>query len=143
VRSREQLAWAAGFFEGEGCIGLNHTSGKQRPQLVLSVGQVDPWPMERFVEAVGIGASRYVETRWAPTQQNVYRYRIVSFEKVQAVVAMLWPWLSPRRKQQYRTMLARHLDWVPLTQQPGVVDRRRGQWRREMVDGRWIRTRVA
>jgi hypothetical protein len=142
MRTREELAWAAGFFEGEGCITLSHTSGKQRPQLVLMVSQVDPWPMERFVEAVGIGTAQYVEPRWAPRQQNVYRYRIVSFEKCQAVIAMLWPWLSPRRKETYLTKLARWRDWVPLTER-GATDRRRGQWRREMVDGRWVRSRVA
>ena len=97
--------------------------------------------MERFLEAVGVGAKQYVEIKPQHHQQNIYRYRVLSFERVQAVMAMLWPWLSPRRKDRYMECLARQMEWVaPVL--AGAPDGRRGKWRRDFVDGVWVRTRV-
>ena len=48
--SREQqLAWAAGFFEGEGCIK------KDKCYQVLSINNTDKDVMERFISIVGYG----------------------------------------------------------------------------------------
>jgi hypothetical protein len=43
------LAWAAGFFEGEGSVT---TSGGR---LVLRVNQTHPEPVERFATTIGLG----------------------------------------------------------------------------------------
>src|SRR5690349_14646134 len=55
--SEVELAWAAGFFEGEGCVYL--APGNLRPYLRIHIGQVDDrLPLDRFVEAVGAGRVR-------------------------------------------------------------------------------------
>lgn len=50
-----EAAWAAGFFEGEGCVTRNNN--KPKPSLALSVAQshdrVDE--LRRFITAVGAG----------------------------------------------------------------------------------------
>lgn len=35
----------------------------------------------------------------------MWRWGITKFEHIQAVVAMLWPWLSDYRKEQYKTFV--------------------------------------
>src|SRR5262245_54541960 len=51
----EDLAWAAGFFDGEGTIVINRRPGRRSPsfQLFLGVGQVDRMPLDALVEIVG------------------------------------------------------------------------------------------
>lgn len=44
-----ELAWAAGFFDGEGCITLS------RGIPVVSIAQVERTPLERFMNAVELG----------------------------------------------------------------------------------------
>ena len=50
------LAWAAGFFDGEGCIRVNGAS------IRIVVSQVDPAPIVRFRELFG-GQIRHVTFR--------------------------------------------------------------------------------
>src|SRR5258708_1520938 len=53
---REQLAWAAGFYDGEGCVGCYRTGGRAKPSsLNMSVTQKGSEPLERFQRAVGLG----------------------------------------------------------------------------------------
>lgn len=96
MRTREEIAWAAGFFEGEGCI-----SPRRDGTITVSIGQ--NWEnvesLRRFCDALGIGSlyGPYVRTGYRPYGQ----VHLHSFEYAQAVIAMLWPWLSRSRKDQY------------------------------------------
>ena len=50
---REELAWAAGFFDGEGSTILTTKTDKRLGQLSLSVAQsADPETLYRFRDAV-------------------------------------------------------------------------------------------
>lgn len=60
-----ELAWAAGFFEGEGCVYLDIPASLRKknstllPYLRLNITQVDDrWPLDRFAAAVGRGIVR-------------------------------------------------------------------------------------
>jgi hypothetical protein len=113
MRSREDLAWAAGFYEGEGTIALSgphywvkgekRLRKTRRPQM--RIGQVDREPLDRFVAATGIGyvhgPFHHENKKW----QSYYQLVVTGFEKSQALVALLWPWLSERRKQQAMAVL--------------------------------------
>jgi hypothetical protein len=44
-------AWAAGFFDGEGCFSYSQ-AGRYAS---ASIGQSERWPLERFQEATGLG----------------------------------------------------------------------------------------
>lgn len=112
MRTREELAWAAGIFDGEGyvaCKAYPVASNPQRrnPRMVMSVSQYhDAEVINRFHEAVGIGGitSRVI----ARSGSTEYVWRVQSFEGVQAAVAILWPWLSgPKRAQATQALLSR------------------------------------
>jgi hypothetical protein len=90
---REELAWAAGFFDGEGCVSLD----KYAPRIHMP--QIDRRVLERFQSAVmGLGSitGPYANRNWTPR----YRYTTGGLEATQAVIAMLWQWLGPVKREQ-------------------------------------------
>jgi hypothetical protein len=94
--SKLDIAWAAGFYEGEGCI----YTPKKHLGTQLSVAQKESECLERLQMIFRFG------TIDPPGKGNTcYRWRVTSFERVQAVIAMLWPWLSERRRVQARDAL--------------------------------------
>lgn len=111
MRTREELAWAAGIFDGEGYIGckaypLASNPDRCNPKLVMSVSQYyDDEVTRRFREAVGVGT---LNSRVIPRNGHTeYVWRVYAAEKVQAAVAMLWPWLSgPKRAQATQALLS-------------------------------------
>ncbi len=102
VINREELAWAAGFFDGEGCTVLQRSKKHPRTYLYTSLTQVNLEPLKRFHNAVGgLGViyGPYTHGRgrnWAP----IHKWHTNKFEHSQAVLAMLWSFLSaPKRAQ--------------------------------------------
>jgi hypothetical protein len=110
IPNREELAWAAGFFDGEGstCGGV---SRKGAAWLTMPIHQLtdssdDPnsSTLERFRNAVG-GLGRIYERR---ERADMHVWTVGAFEDVQAVGAMLWPFLSqPKQKQFSKALEAR------------------------------------
>ena len=91
------IAWAAGVFEGEGCF-VSALNNGHTPYPKAAVKMTDEDTVRRFGEAVGFG---YVTGPHQPSISHWKRYwawHIHGFEKVQALYAMFYPWLSQRRK---------------------------------------------
>lgn len=97
-----ELAWAAGFFDGEGCTTAHVV---RRPQynkvyrsLALEVVQKDRRPLDRFAQALGLGKI-YGPYR-SQREMHLWRARAADAE---AALALLWPFLSePKREQAER-----------------------------------------
>lgn len=105
-----ELAWAAGFFDGEGCT-IIHT---KNPSIVVYVSQKEPTTLERFVSAVRVGKVYFSKN---------YGMWQVSLTSKTAIVALgrLWPYLSqPKRTQALVALdrLTERLDGRPLPTQP-------------------------
>lgn len=101
--SREELAYAGGLFEGEGYFILR--SGSHTQRSAAGINMTDREPLERFQAAVGIGTiigPRDV----GPGRKPIYVWAVHTRERVQALVAMLWPWLGPRRRSRAREVLS-------------------------------------
>lgn len=64
----------------------------------------DERPVRDFARILGVGGV-YFQERRDDRHKPVYRWACGSFEDVQAVAAMLWPWLSDRRRDQIRHAL--------------------------------------
>jgi len=135
--NREQLAWAAGFYDGEGCTSLRRSRyvsdrGLRRLYLtpILSVGQVRLEPLIRFQEAVeGFGVVSGPVARSNPKHQPQYRWVCSPWRDTQAVIAMLWPFLSgPKREQAARILRDFNERIGPRLRPP-------------MVNGRYVRCR--
>lgn len=106
--NREELAWAAGFFDGEGHCGYrNITNGYPyhtiHRAISLSVGQRYEEPLLRFQIAVlGLGKIYY---RKDALSKPKFSWRTGKWENVQAISVMLWPFLcSIKQHQIYEAM---------------------------------------
>lgn len=121
--NREALAWAAGFFDGEGTAVLanlnstrtNPTTGRRRdyPTPTLAVTQhFDPATIHRFHEAVGgLGKVYGPHTSKGTANHPRWSWSVRRPHEVIAVVAMLWSFLTqPKREQILRTMRPYLLD---------------------------------
>jgi hypothetical protein len=94
--NREDLAWAAGLFDGEGNVGFYN-----RVHIMMNISQCDRWVLDRFQTIVGRGAiygpyPRSVNRNWTP----IHAYSVGKYEDVQYIVALLWRWLSPVKRAQ-------------------------------------------
>lgn len=98
----EDLHWAAGFLEGEGCFSF---SGKG---LKIQVAQVQRWPLERLLKLFGGGISQQ-RTQRKPTHQICSQWYLSGFQAA-ALMMTIYPLLSPRRQNQIKQALA---EWHP------------------------------
>jgi len=87
----EQLAWAAGLFEGEGTVTL--CGGRPR----LAVKMNDEQAVRRFAETVKAGK---VYGPYGPYKSSLAKRQhfvwIGEKGAAEMVAALLWPWLGPR-----------------------------------------------
>jgi hypothetical protein len=91
-----EIAWASGFFDGEGSIQVSGKFPNSRV-IQIRVSQTDRRPLERFKEAVCCGN---LTRDWG----NVSRWQ-VSGKKAIDVLEMMWPYMSdPKKEQAIRIM---------------------------------------
>lgn len=97
--SETELAWAAGFFDGEGCVRFR--TCKSRPNrsreygvLSIQVSQVHREPLDRFRAAVGVGTVKGPYGPYKTTKQAYFSYSIVGKNAIEAF-GRLRPYLSP------------------------------------------------
>lgn len=88
------LAWAAGFIEGEGSFS---TDSKQN-SISVQVSQVQWWPLEKLQQLFG-GTVYPVHRCLRPGQSPYSRWR-VSGPRAAGVAMTLWTFLSPKRRSQ-------------------------------------------
>jgi hypothetical protein len=97
-------AWAAGFVDGEGSFHWNANSpGYGIPRF--SVAQVDSEPMLRLIELFP-----FLKYRHAPGRNGCKDQHILTangYEKVQYLLAVLWPWLSQFKRDDAVRVLSR------------------------------------
>lgn len=99
------LAWAAGFFDAEGCF-----SSTARVGVSASITQTDRELLDRFRGVVGFGnVYGPYETKASDgfRRKPHYFYKAHGRERVQALLAMLWIWLGTAKRQQALD----RLDW--------------------------------
>jgi len=94
-----EWAWAAGVFEGEGCITSCYTdSGKKYRRAILKVAMTDLDTMQRLAELWGVkvvGPYQY-----AGRAIPIYVVQTTAKAKVEQIMAEFWPYLGGRRKSR-------------------------------------------
>src|SRR5258708_6300810 len=102
-----ELAWAAGFFDGEGNVGcVKHESRKQATYLRIhaQIAQVDRRVLDRFHRAVGVG---HVRGPYQPSgnRRPVFCWSTQSKFGVETVALLLSPYLGEIKQEQFRQSL--------------------------------------
>ena len=101
-----ELAWAAGFFDGEGSVSVHCDKRPGRtPSFRLEIEQVDIRPLERFQRAVGgFGNLSKRSGPRAPNRRVLFRL-YASNEPALRIAVAIWPHLSePKREQITRVI---------------------------------------
>lgn len=102
---REDLAWAAGLFDGEGYSGVQLVSRARRTtperNIHVTITQREREVLDKFQEAVGVGRVYTTTNRG----KVLYCFDTGKFEHVQHILAVLWPWLCIHKKVQAMTTL--------------------------------------
>jgi hypothetical protein len=107
MENKTEIAWAAGFFDGEGHTGAMTVDGKHtRPYLRVQVGQIDRRVLDRFCAAVGAGKvggpyGPYISHTSGKTPGTKPHYVFHAYrEEGEKVLRILWPYLSDVKKEQ-------------------------------------------
>jgi len=116
---REQLAWAAGFFVGEGTTNYCESNGSRN--LKISIPQVEREPLDRFATIVGFGKIYGPYAARTAKSRPQFLYHINGFEKCQALIALLWFWLSTAKKQQACRALLAKKEFRPRTTKKRIL----------------------
>lgn len=104
-----ELAWAAGFYDGEGCITLHKSkhSGKNWKYPNIHIGQVDRRPLDRFLKAIGVG---HIYGPYRHSKNTNAKERFDLFvrkqDEVLHVISSLWNFLSEPKKEQIKEVMS-------------------------------------
>lgn len=98
--SRENLAWAAGLFEGEGCIFVSKKKG-----ITLYLSMTDEDVVRKIHSTMGVGKVNGPYKQVAGTSRKesykpAWTWSVGRAEMVQAVLAAFWCFLGERRKRK-------------------------------------------
>jgi hypothetical protein len=118
----EQVAWCGGFWEGEG------TFSRAGRALTARLANTELELVERVHRTLGTGHiyGPYTKGGRTPRKKPQWVYTTSGFEEMQAILAILWPWLSSRRRLTAMALLENHLTFFY-----GCGHRRdRARWRK-------------
>ena len=109
--SEQELAWAAGIFDGEGSSSTYLTKPNKIPRRQMAVSQGGlpghtPAVLLRFKEIVRVGSI-------TGPYDGLYYWKITTKGDVDAVGALLWQYLSREKRQQFAAAATRMQRPVP------------------------------
>lgn len=129
--SREDLAWAAGFLDGEGYFGMHYTHGRPTDkrlygQPMIEAAQVDRRVLDRLQKTLQMGKVRGPYQKKKASYSESYLFQLWGFESTQTAIALLWPWLSPVKREQAATVLKEYLEFssrpkLPMGPKPQIA----------------------
>src|SRR4051812_7873246 len=98
MATEAEIAWAAGLFEGEGCISYIRPWGRE-PDIQVALVMTDEDVVRRFDEIVDRGHvyDPYHPPSAGPRRKPFWRWAAIG-DPAHDVVDLLGPWLSPRRR---------------------------------------------
>ena len=90
------IVWAAGLFEGEGCI---HDKTDRPNQRVLAISMTDKDVMERFVDVVGYGnlTGPYMAQK---STKPLWAWQLYKKTEVLRILKMFLPHFGKRRSEK-------------------------------------------
>jgi len=100
--NREALAWAAGFYDGEGSTYLQMRAKEngKLPRPVMSIIHNTKEQLDRFVNAVGDGKVYGPYKRKGKNHSPYHQLLICGRNRVAVVLERLWPYLCSHKRDQ-------------------------------------------
>jgi hypothetical protein len=108
VPNREQLAWAAGFFDGEGWVGIVQYScqGRKYTRISAHVAQTNLSILHRFQTTIGRGTVNGPYRVGRKNHKPYWTYQTSGIQDTQHLIAVLWTWLADVKRVQAKTALS-------------------------------------
>lgn len=140
--NREELAWAAGFFDGEGCTWIHSRANTEGRHTGMSIGmqvsqssfsnEEPPIELVRFKKAV-LGVGRYGKRNEARKENYKYSWdwRVSTWVETQAVGALLFSFWSQTKQEQFLTAIKQFQTSPSWGRKPGNPNAK------TMVSKRW------
>src|SRR5262245_46842477 len=94
--SNEELAWVAGFLEGEGCFVLHKADRGKYAYARVRAYQVEKWPIDRLHQL--LGGEMHLRAKRHPGHQRCWVWSLNT--GATDLMKMLRPLMSPRRQDQ-------------------------------------------
>lgn len=102
IRVRD-IAWAAGFIDGEGWFGANNKC------LYIAVSQVQKEPLEWLQRL--FGGRLYFEPTNNPRHQDIWTWKLCG-KSAGGVMMTLYTLLSPKRQQKILSLVTEWRTWI-------------------------------
>jgi len=120
------LAWAAGFFDGEGSITCTVGEGSRAIHVEITQAgdeEAPPDTLVKFHSAVGgIGLIRRKKRYGTLSKKPLWRWGATSFMHAQAAIGMLWLWLGESKRAKAIQCLTKYKSRQPQSLRPvGVM----------------------
>jgi hypothetical protein len=94
--SNEDLAWAAGIFDGEGCIGAY--KNRQYIRLKVEVNNTDPRMPLKLHSMFGGSLYLHPPYKDRPHEQQLYRWCAMDTQAGD-IIAQIYPYLTVKKEQ--------------------------------------------
>lgn len=130
-------AWAAGFWDGEGCVSLTYRQFSKNtpriPRIVVQIAQVDRRVLDRFQQIVGYGNVLGPYEQVNKNAKDYYVWRVEGVLHLAKIRDMLSPYLSEIKLKQMNDALKARQDWentaTCFVHGDRLVVTTRGTWR--------------
>lgn len=99
---KTDLAWAAGLFEGEGCVSVREVKG--HPYAYLILGTTDEDVVARFHKVVECG--RLSVRPLKPPHKDLHLWQTGRHEDVRRLIEVFRPYMGARRSAKMDEALA-------------------------------------
>ena len=91
------IVWAAGLFEGEGCISFDSRQPKLRK---VQLAMTDKDVVERFINIVGYGNLLGPYIRRPGTNKPLWEWKVSKSSEVLRILKMFLPYFGKRRSEK-------------------------------------------
>lgn len=103
---KRDLAWAAGLFEGEGCISMTKIkTRKDSLKLSVAVCSTDEDVITAFTKIIGYGKKKGPYKSSYPTGKIRWIWEVQNQPDCLAVLSLLLPYLCARRKAKAKLVI--------------------------------------
>lgn len=93
------LAWAAGLFEGEGCIDISHRRNRRTGKVRLRIQMTDPDVLERMRRVCG-GSTRGPFRLEREGCKPMYAWDLYKQGEIALLLELWLPFLGERRRER-------------------------------------------
>lgn len=97
--TREDLAWVAGIYEGEGCLSLRDNGYKGNNKYVtMRICMTDKDILDRVARIIGMGDVKLITPPSRAGKKPMYEWKLGRWDQWYPFVMAIFQWLGERRQ---------------------------------------------